>query len=66
VHRIYARTSAGDSERLLHEFAGFTRNGETLEHTPSLPWQDVRYVRVETVASPSLVGWRELEIVSAG
>jgi F5/8 type C domain len=66
VHRVYGRKSAGDSERLLHEFAGFTRSGDMLEQTPSLPWQDVRYLRVETLASPSLVGWRELEIVSTG
>jgi hypothetical protein len=66
VHRVYGRKSAGDSERLLHEFAGFTRSGDMLEQTPSLPWQDIRYLRVETLASPSLVGWRELEIVSTG
>jgi hypothetical protein len=66
VHRVYGRKSAGDSERLLQEFAGFTRSGDTLEQTPSLPWQDVRYLRVETLASPSLIGWRELEIVSTG
>jgi hypothetical protein len=64
VHRLYGRASAAGSERLLHEFASFTRSGDALEQTPSVPWQDVRYLRVETVASPSLVGWRELEIVS--
>lgn len=66
VHRIYGRASAGGAERLLHEFAGFTRSGDVLEQTPSVPWQDVRYLRVETVSSPSLVAWRELEIVSNG
>jgi hypothetical protein len=64
VHRVYARKSTGDPERLLHEFAGFTRSGDLLEQMPSVAWQDVRYLRVETVASHSLVGWRELEIVA--
>ena len=66
VHRIYGRASAGGAERLLHEFAGFTQSGDVLEQTPPVPWQDVRYLRVETLASPSLVAWRELEIVSTG
>jgi hypothetical protein len=66
VHRIYGRASAGGAERLLHEFAGFTRSGDVLEQTPAVSWQDVRFLRVETVASPSVVAWRELEVVSNG
>jgi hypothetical protein len=66
VHRIYGRASAGGAERLLHEFAGFTRIGDVLEQTPAVSWQDVRFLRVETVASPSVVAWRELEVVSNG
>jgi F5/8 type C domain/Cellulase (glycosyl hydrolase family 5) len=65
LHRVYGRNSA-ESERLLHEFAGFTQGGDVLERTPPAPWPDVRYVRVETLASPSLVGWREVEVVSNG
>jgi F5/8 type C domain-containing protein len=66
VHRVYGRESAGGAERLLHEFVGFTRSGDVLGQAPPVSWQDVRYLRVETVASPSVVGWRELEVVSNG
>ena len=66
LHRLYGRRSAGEPERLLHELGGFTQDGDVLERTPPEPWPDVRYVRVETLASPSLVGWREVEIVSNG
>jgi F5/8 type C domain len=66
VHRVYGRKSAAEPERLLHELAGFTQGGDVLEQTPPQPWSDVRYVRVETLAGPSLVGWREVEIVSNG
>ena len=66
IHRVYGRKGAGDLGTLLHEFAGFTRNGDVLEYTPAGPWRDVRYVRVETLTAPSLVGWREVEAVSSG
>jgi hypothetical protein len=66
LHRVYGRKSAGATERLLHEFAGFTQDGAVLEQTPPQPWQEVRLVRVETLTSPSVVGWREVEIVSNG
>jgi F5/8 type C domain/Cellulase (glycosyl hydrolase family 5) len=66
IHRVYGLRNASDLGTLLHEFAGFTRDGDVLEHTPAVPWRDVRYVRVETLAAPSLVGWREIEAVSTG
>jgi len=59
THRVYGRGSSGDT-RLLHEFSGYTTDGEVLEYAPSTPWTDVRFIRVETVASPSWVAWREI------
>jgi predicted amidohydrolase YtcJ len=47
----------------LHEFARFTRAGDVLSYTPPEPWRGIRYVRVETVESPSWVSWREIEVV---
>jgi F5/8 type C domain len=66
LHRVYGRSSADEPERLLDELAGFTQDGDVLERTPPEPWPDVRFVRVETLAGPSFVGWREVEIVSNG
>ncbi|HET7855468.1 MAG TPA: discoidin domain-containing protein [Gaiellaceae bacterium] len=65
IHRVYGRKSPGDLGTLLHEFAGPTRNGDVLEYTPAVPFRDVRYVRVETLTAPALVGWREVEAVSS-
>lgn len=66
IHRVYGRKSAGGPQLLLHEFGGFTRSGDVLAYTPATAWEDVRYLRVETIASPSWVAWREIEVVSAG
>jgi hypothetical protein len=59
THRVYGRVASGDA-RLLHEFSGYTADGQVLDYSPSTPWNDVRYIRVETVASPSWVAWREI------
>jgi hypothetical protein len=48
---------------LRAELAGSTVDGQVLEVAAG-PWAGVRAVRVETVASPSWVAWRELEVLS--
>ena len=40
--------------------------GALLEYVPSAPWDGVRYLRVETRASPSWVAWREIEVFASG
>jgi hypothetical protein len=49
---------------LLHEFQDYTYDSQYLEYAPSSPWQGIRFVRVETISSPSWVSWREIEILS--
>ena len=61
LHRVRGRTQAG-AWRSLHEFAGVTADSQTLEVTLAQPWPEVRYIRIESVESPSWVGWRELEV----
>ncbi len=63
-HLILGKTNAGDEYGLLHEFAGFTRAGEILEQITENPWPNVRFLRVETVASPSWVSWSEIEVLN--
>lgn len=50
---------------LLHEFQNYTYDAQYLEYSPSNPWQGIRFVRVETIYSPSWVSWREIEILSS-
>lgn len=65
VHRVWGRDSSG-AERLLGELAGFTRDPDTLTVAPGQPWQGIRAVRVETVASTSWAAWREIRVLGTG
>lgn len=49
---------------LLHEFQDYTYDSQFLEYSPSTPWQGIRFIKVETIYSPSWVSWREIEIIS--
>jgi hypothetical protein len=62
THRVYGRASTADPWVLLHEFSGFTVDDQVLEHQPGSAWTNVRYMRVETYASPSWVSWKEIEV----
>jgi len=48
------------------EFAVDGDDSQVLLYAPSSPWQDLDTLRVETVRSPSWVGWREIQILDAG
>ncbi len=62
VHRLLGKARAGDPYRSLHEFAGFTTEGQWLEYSPPTPWENVRFLRVETTVSPSWIAWREIHV----
>lgn len=62
IHRVYGRPSTADPWVLLHEFNGHTVDDQVLEHQPGSAWTNVRYLRVETYASPSWVSWKEIEV----
>lgn len=64
VHAVLGRPPEG-SYRELHIFDGQTSDGEVLEYVPEAPWEGIRYLRVETRASPSWVAWREIEVFAA-
>jgi hypothetical protein len=63
-HRVTVRTGAGTETELVR-FTGDTGDGQWLEYTAPTPVQDIRYVRVTTVATPSMIGWREVEVTLA-
>ena len=64
THRVYGRGPTG-GEVLLHEFSGITTEGQMLEYSPPAPWTGIRFIRVETVTSPSWVAWREIGVYLA-
>jgi Ca2+-binding RTX toxin-like protein len=66
VHRVLGKARAGDPYQLLHEFTGFTTDDQLLDHSPLTPWENVRFVRIETITSPSWVAWREIRVYPPG
>ena len=66
-HRVLGSgPGSGGEFILLHTFSGYTDDSQVLLYAPSSPWQDLDTLRVETVRSPSWVGWREIQILDAG
>ncbi len=60
-HRILAGKTKDDLSE-VHQFEQFTRDGEWLVFTPTLPLESVQFIRVETLASPSWVAWSEIQV----
>ncbi len=65
IHRILGR-GPSDQYLVLNTFEGETTDGQTLTYTPNEPIQDIQFIRVETIESPSWVAWREIEVIDAG
>ena len=61
VHRVVGRSPDG-STQLLAELSGETHDGDWLEITADAPWESIQFIRVETLNSPSWVGWREIQV----
>jgi hypothetical protein len=62
VHQLFF----ADQERnysLAHMFSRFTSDNQWLEYIPNSMPNDVRYVLVLTIDSPSWVAWREIEVI---
>jgi hypothetical protein len=62
VHLVYGGPSE-NPQRLLHTFAGVTGDRDVLDFAPERPWRNVRYVRIDTLESPSWVAWKEIRIL---
>jgi len=63
VHRLFVKGSSGQYH-LEREFSGFTSDNQVLEYAPDAPLTNIRFVRVETVSSPSWVAWKEIEVIA--
>jgi hypothetical protein len=61
VHQIKGRSANGQFI-LLYTFDGATRDGNELAFKPDSAIPGIRFIRIETVVSPSWVAWREIEV----
>jgi hypothetical protein len=62
THRVLGKEEAEDPFRELHVFSGFTEFGDRLRHSFDEPVQNIRYIRIQTVESPSWISWSEIEV----
>jgi hypothetical protein len=61
-HRIFGRASPGGALVPLGVVTGETNDYQVLELASDGSWPALQVVRIETVASPSWVAWREIEV----
>ena len=62
VHHIQVRETSTDGYTTVHEFSGSTNDGDWLVYTPDEPLEDVGFIRIHTVTSPSWVAWKEVQV----
>ena len=62
IHQVWGGTTA-ETMVLLHTFEGYTVDSQRLEFEPDNPVENIRFIRVVTIKSPSWVGWMEIEVL---
>jgi hypothetical protein len=62
VHRIQVRAESGAAYVEIHEFSGVTEDNDWLTLTLDAPMEGVRFIRVQTLSSPSWVAWKEIQV----
>lgn len=62
IHRLQVRQSNADSYTTVHEFSGLTKDNDWLVFIPGHPLENVRYIRIQTISSPSWVSWKEISV----
>lgn len=62
THRILVRPGFGEFTE-IHRFESFTSTGQWLVYKLPEPMGHVQVVRIETLESPSWVGWIEIEVI---
>jgi len=66
VHRVRGRGPEKDAPFItLHTFSGVTDDLSLLTYSPDQAWENIQYIRIETLQSPSWVAWREIEIFNS-
>ncbi len=63
IHRLQVRGGSGEAYTTVYEFSGPTADGDWLVFTPETPLSGVSQLRIQTVASPSWVSWKEIVVL---
>ena len=61
THRVQVRPSSGAAYQTVYEFQGSTNDNEWLILKPEVPLENVGQIRIQTIAGPSWVAWREIQ-----
>jgi hypothetical protein len=61
IHSILLRSPDGEFTE-VHRFEQFTTSGQWLIFRLPQPMENIQFVRIETLQSPSWVGWVEIEV----
>ena len=63
THNVYASATGADASwQLITTFQGDTTDGQVLDYAPASAVVGMRYIKVETTASPSWVAWKEIDV----
>jgi len=62
THRVQVRPSSGAAYQTVFEFQGSTNDNDWLIFKPDVPLENVGQIRIQTIASPSWVAWREIQV----
>lgn len=62
THRVQVRRSSGDEYQTVHEFDGLTTDNDWLIFKPDSPLESANLIRIQTIASPSWVAWKEIQV----
>ena len=63
IHQIMTKSAdPEESYKFVKEFRGNTADGDTLIWIPYSTLSEVQFLKIETFASPSAVGWREIRV----
>ncbi len=66
VHQLQVKGPQADDPFInLYKFDDTTPDLDVLTYTPPAPLENIQFIRVVTVSSPSWVAWREIEVIAA-
>jgi len=60
-HKVWGKAPGGEYA-LLHEFNAETTANQFLTYTPPQAWENIRYLKIETLQTPLFASWQEIQV----